>query len=116
MNVRSKIEFICSGCGAKIVAELNGFIDYTVVRCRKCGASHHIHIDISIRSYIINDRLLDEFEDWLYREKRISSAREYRRYVERYIKEGKFPRSLSPLMYFNEYARMRKLNIEIPIE
>jgi len=101
--------FTCE-CGRKIECSVSDYHGAVVVRCPNCGRYHQVRVDVSIVDITKYIELLDEFEEWLRREKKLSSAYEYRKMIERFLLENKFPRVFSPIDYFKEFLGRRNIH------
>jgi len=57
---------------------------------------------------------LDGFEEWLKTERKLISAHQYRKQVEKYIETGELPNKMTALNHFQEYMKKKK-HREFPI-
>ena len=107
----------CVKCHKVFKAELPsstiGYI-HEVVRCPYCNTLYHIRVNTTIIHIDITKKDLDDFEEWLLKERHILSARQYRRQVEKYLETGKLPQQLTPLNHFQDYMRIKK-HRELPL-
>ena len=116
MKLRVSAELLCSRCLRVFRVDMEYEVAYgrAATRCPHCGATYHVAVSITARRMDVTEADLDEFEEWLAKERRILSAREYRRQVERYLQTGEMPPRITALNHFKEFMKTKK-GKELPI-
>ena len=81
------------------------------MQCPKCGAIVIAYINVNIKAERVDEDMLEEFKEWLIKEKKVmrDTAQRYARDVERWIKEGKWPRAVAPIDYWREWKEWKRL-------
>jgi len=116
MNISLDIK--CSRCYKIFKAELPLTpIGYAkgVAKCPHCNTLYHIRIDTRIIRIDVTQKDLDDFEQWLIAEKKLVSAHQYRKQVEKYIATGELPKKTTALNHFREYMKKKKKHRELPL-
>jgi len=114
--MKASIDIECMKCHRIFSVDMDCGIGYgyTATKCPYCGALHHIKLNISVRFIDVTDKDLDEFEEWLIKELKVTTAKHYRREVEKYLQTGEIPKKLTALNHFQEFMRIKKRK-ELPI-
>jgi len=107
--VKAYIEVECRRCHRVFNVDVDYGLGYSYasVKCPYCSALHHVRIDVSVKHLDVTDRDLDEFEEWLIKEKKLVSARQYRRQVENYLETGRMPKTPTAVIHFQEFMRSK---------
>jgi len=116
VKLKASIELMCPKCLRAFRVEVEHETGYGKVatRCPHCNTIHHVTVSITARAMDVTEADLEEFEEWLIRERGILSAREYRRQVEKYLETGEIPPRIAALNQFKEFMKTKK-GRELPI-
>ena len=102
--MRLSVEVDCPRCGRlhRLVFECSSA--RKTVACG-CGAVFAVSVQVNVKDYTDILAMLPEYVEWLVSEKRLQldTARTYARHIERWIREGRFPRYTAPFDYFREF-------------
>jgi len=114
--VKALIDVECGKCRRVFRVEVDYGVGYgyTATRCPYCGALHHVKVSVGVKHIDVSERDLDEFEEWLIKERGVTTAKQYRREVEKYLQTGEPPKRMTALNHFQEFMRIKKRR-EFPI-